>query len=325
MSKKPAPPTSDRPPPLDIGDLFAFGVAPDATPRSDLTPIMGRMLDAAESIAGGEPPERVDYLHSVLCQVGLPRSRAEGKAFERTSGNVSLLIEAGKLWNGKEWVPQPLPYGTRPRLALVHVSSEAIRTKSRVVEVGNSVRDFLLKLGADTGGHEYGRFQAQMKALAACRMSLGVGLTTVDAKPIERFEAWLHATGRQATLWPGTLELSQRFYETLGELAVPMDPRALAALRHSALALDVYTWLAHRLHRVRQPGGTKLSWSNLRDQFGQEYADPKNFKREMTKALRTLLAVYPDAHVEDVPGGILLRPSPPPIPKTTVTVGKVEG
>ncbi len=316
MTKKPPHPADETPQPTTEGsDLFG-----NVATRSDLTPIMGRMLDAAETIASGDPPERVDYLHSVLCQVGLPRSRADGKAFERTSGSVSLLIEAGKLWNGKEWVPQPLPYGTRPRLALVHVSSEAIRTKCRTVEIGHSVRDFLLKLGADTGGHEYGRFQAQMKALAACRMTLGVGRTTVDAKPIERFEAWLHATGRQATLWPGTLELSQRFYETLGDLAVPMDPRALAALRHSALALDTYTWLAHRLHRVRQPGGTKLSWSNLRDQFGQEYADPKNFKREMTKALRAVLAVYPDAHVEDVPGGILLRPSPPPIPKTLVSV-----
>lgn len=323
MPKRTAPPSDQagaEPSPV-TRDLFAI----EEAPRAELTPILGRMIETADAIASGEPPDRIDYLHSVLCQVGLPRSRADGLTFERTSGNTSLLVEAGKLWNGKEWVQQSLPYGTRPRLALVHISSEAIRTKSRVVEIGSSVRDFLLKLGADTGGHEYQRFQGQMKALAACRMTLGVGLTTVDAKPIERFEAWLHATGRQATLWPGTLELSQRFYDTLRELAVPMDPRSLAALRHSALALDTYTWLAHRLHRVRQPGGTKVSWANLRDQFGQEYSDPKNFKKEMAKALKAVLAVYPDAQVEDVPGGVLLRPSPPPIPKAMVRVGKADG
>jgi hypothetical protein len=325
MPKKPTRPSSPSQPPPPDGDLFASGPVNDAARRSALTPIMGRMLDAAETIAGGQPPDRVDYLHSVLCQVGLPRSRVDTGTFERTSGAVSLLIEAGKLWNGREWVKQSLPYGTRPRLALVHVSSEAIRTKSRVIEIGSSVRDFLLTLGADTGGHEYGRFQSQMRALAACEMRLGIGHSTVKAQPIEQFEAWLHATGQQATLWPGTLTLSQRFYETLGELAVPMDPRALAALRHSALALDTYTWLAHRLHRVRQSGGTKLSWSNLKDQFGQEYGNPKDFKREMTKALRAVSAVYPDAHVEDVPGGVLLRPSPPPIPKALVTVRKSEG
>ena len=284
-----------------------------------LSPISTRLINAAGDIAA-DAPERIDYLHSVLCQVGLPRSRPSSDRFERTSGNTSMLVEAGELWNGKVWIPQPLPYGTRPRLALIHVSSEAIRTKSRVVEIGNSVRDFLLKLGADTGGHEYGRFQSQMKALAACRLTLGIGNRTVKAQPIEEFEAWLHSTGGQATLWPGTLELSQRFYDTLRELAVPMDPRALAALRHSSLALDTYTWLAHRLHRVRQVNGAKLSWGNLREQFGQEYANPKDFKREMAKALRAVLAVYPDAHVEEVVGGILLLPSKPPIPKTQIPV-----
>ena len=285
------------------------------------TPLQARLIDAAEDIAT-EAPDRIDFMHSVLCQVGLPRKRTEGEVFERTSGSMSLQVRAGDLWNGTEWVRQQLPYGTRPRLALVHISSEAIRTKSKNVEIGSSVRGFLLKLGADPGGHEYGRFRTQMKALAACEMRLGIGATTIKAQPIEKFEAWLHATGNQATLWPGTLELSQRFYDTLQEFAVPMDPRALAALRHSALALDAYTWLAHRLHRVRKADGTKLSWANLREQFGQEYANPKDFKKEFCRALSSVCAVYPEARIQDAVGGIMLLPSKPPIPKTSILVGK---
>ena len=119
-------------------------------------------------------------------------------------------------------------------------------------------------------------------------------------------------------MWPGTLELSQDFFETLNGNAVPLDPRALAALSHSALALDAYTWLAHRLCRITRPTGVKVSWENLRDQFGQEYRNPKDFKREFSGALRSALAVYPDAVIEGVPGGLLLRPSPPPIPKTMI-------
>src|SRR5437660_596931 len=82
---------------------------------------------------------------------------------------------------------------------------------------------------------------------------------TVDAKPIEQFDAWLHPTGSQRTLWPGTLTLSGRFFETLLEHAVPLDKRALSALQHSALALDAYTWLAHRLCRINRPEGVKVS------------------------------------------------------------------
>ena len=60
----------------------------------------------------------------------------------------------------------------------------------------------------------------------------------------------------------------------------------------------------------------------MRGQFGQEYANPKYFKRELRKALRQVCAVYPAARVEDVTGGILLRPSSPPVPKSRVMVSK---
>ena len=55
-----------------------------------------------------------------------------------------------------------------------------------------------------------------------------------------RFEAWRHDDGDQQTHWSGYLELSNEFYETLRHHAVPLDYRALSALKHSALALDVY-------------------------------------------------------------------------------------
>jgi len=113
----------------------------------------------------------------------------------------------------------------------------------------------------------------------------------------------------------GMLELSKDFYDTLAEHAVPLDYRALSALRHSALALDIYTWLAHRLCRVTKSDGVKLSWENLREQFGQEYANTKNFKHEFRDVLRQVCVVYPDARIEQTPGGLILYPSRPPLGK----------
>lgn len=109
--------------PSDQGDLLTGLKLPRTT---------ARILKFAHEIQDTRP-ERPDYLHSVLCQVGLPRSETKSLTFERTNGSASLLIEAGKLWNGSAWMQQPLPCGTRPRLALVHVSSEAVRSKSAVV------------------------------------------------------------------------------------------------------------------------------------------------------------------------------------------------
>lgn len=101
------------------------------------------------------------------------------------------------------------------------------------------------------------------------------------------------------------LVLSERFYETMLEYAVPLSHSALSALKDSALALDVYSWLAHRLCRINKAKGVKVSWKNLREQFGQEYADPRNFKKAFRDALRRSCAVYHDARIEDTTGGLL--------------------
>ncbi len=296
---------------------------PQAKP---LTRTQQRLLEARDRILN-EPPDRNDFLHTVMCQVGMPRKATDARTFERTSGPFSVSLEAGRLWNGKDWIDQPLPYGTTPRLVMVHLSSEAVRTKNRRVELGSSMRQFLQVLGISDGGGPRGGytvFRKQMEALAACRLTIGMKaegrVVTVDAKPIKRFEAWLQHDDTQATLWPGMLELSPDFYDTLTKHAVPLDYRALAAIKHSALALDIYTWLAHRLCRIKEPNGVMLTWENIRDQFGQEYGNPKDFKREFKDVLRQVWLVYPDANVEEVSGGIQLWESPPPIRRTQISM-----
>ncbi len=277
-----------------------------------LTAIQARLLDAAS----GDDEQELSFLHSVLCQVGMPRRATDERVFERRSGNVHLRLQAGGIFDGTRFVDQPLPFGTPPRLVMLHVSAQAVKRRTRVIEIGESTREFLQQLGIDTSGGAHGgytRFRRQMLALAACRLQLGYAFegraVTVNTEPIEEFDAWIHAEDR--SLWPGTLTLSERFYETLLYHAVPLDRGALQALKHSALAIDVYTWLAHRLCRVSKP--VRLTWHVLRDQFGQEYKDPRNFKREFRVALAQVRAVYLDARIEDVNGGILLKASPPPV------------
>lgn len=292
--------------------------------------VLALSKEADRSAKAGHP----DYLPAVLCQVGLPRSSTEGRTFERTSGNVSLQVEAGKVWDGKSWQQQPIPYGVRPRLALVHITTQAIRTNSRTVDVGGSVNAFLTELGLDNGGKAYRQMRQQMTALAACTLRLGrvdtrtIGgverdfAVTLEAKPFRQFEAWIDSSGSQPSLWPTEVELTQEFFDSIRESAVPLEHRALAQLSHSALALDLYTWLAHRLHRVRK-GGSRISWAALQEQFGTEYKDRKPFKLQFRKRLREALAAYPAAKVEEIDGGIMLYASPPPIPRTRAVVRKL--
>ena len=287
-----------------------------------LPAIQNRIIGAAVDIWQDDPLEIV-YQHSLFCQVALPRSRPEGRVFERAYRNGSICLEAGKLWDGTKWLEQPLPAGPKPRLVLCHLNSEAVKTRCPVVEVDRSARKFMERLGLNTdGGSTYNLFKREMKALAACRMTLGFGGTehpvTVDAKPIRRFEAWLAHEGGQPTLWPGVIELSREYFESLLEHAVPLDPRAVSALAHSAMALDAYSFLARRLYTLEKP--VKVTWRQFHAQFGHEFTDWRNFKQRFIPALHAALAVYPSAKVEEVTGGLLLRPSLPPVHRESVAV-----
>ena len=268
----------------------------------------------------GQSPTGNDFafIHSVMCQVGLPRAKVDGERFMRQSGAAWLNVQAGFLDEGNGPVLQPVPYGAMPRLALAWLSTYAKRHSSREIPIGESAAEFLRIMGI-TGddGRRYSTLRKQMNALAACRLQLGYKGRTFNGQPVEQFDAWVsnRETGQRA-LWPGVMLLSENYFTELVENAVPLDNRALHALKGSALALDVYTWLAHRLHRI-EGRPVILYWTNLREQFGQEYqgkeAD-KDFKKKFLIALRAVLAVYPQAKVKQVTGGLMLMASPPPIP-----------
>jgi len=291
-----------------------------AKPKEGPTTPRERKLIEASALIATEPAagEDMAFTHAVLCQVGLPRSKVDGERFLRQSGSAWVSVQAGVLDEGKGPVLQPIPYGAMPRLALAWVSTYAKRHNTREVPIGESASEFLSLLGQPTTGGPRGTYttlRRQMHALAVCRLQLGYKGRTYNGQPVEQFDAWVaNKDNNQKALWPGIMLLSDGYHKELIENGVPLDNRALLALKGSALALDVYTWLAHRLHRV--DGRQLLHWKSLREQFAQEYqgkdAD-KDFKKRFLPALRDALAVYPQAKVKQVTGGLLLLPSSPPI------------
>lgn len=277
-----------------------------------------KLIDAGAEIATTPPSgEDMAFTHAVLCQVGLPRAKVEGREFMRQSGAAWVNVQAGYLDEGHGPVLQPIPYGVMPRLGLAWVSTFAVRNKEREIPIGDSAAEFLRLMGMESDGRRYTTLRKQMHALAAARLQLGFKGRTYNGQPVQQFDAWVaNKDTQQRALWPGVMLLSEDYYGSLIESAVPLDNRALHALKGSALALDVYAWLAHRLHRIEGRGVT-LHWKSLREQFAQEYKgkDPdKDFKKEFLPVLRKVLAVYPQAKVKPVTGGVLLIGSPPPIP-----------
>jgi hypothetical protein len=304
-------------------DSFGFGVTIPTTKV--------KIIDAAAEIMGEPDTDELAFLHTVLAQCCLPYREPHTRDYFHRNGKASLLISAGFLMDETETpVLQGVPYGAKPRLLMTHLCTEAVRTKSPVIPVGDSMSAFMRELGLKvTGGKEgsIGRFKEQLNRLAASRMQLmfsqGDRATTYNPAPlIKQFDVWFPTDARQRMLWPSEVTLSDEFFESLQGHALPLDPRALHALQHSARALDVYTWLAHRLPRVKQRDGTKVSWAALHAQFGADVKDNKTFRRQFRTALRKAVSVYPDAKVEQVDGGLFLRSSKPPIRRKMVGVKK---
>lgn len=290
--------------------------------------ITDRVADTAVEILGEPDPKEVSFLHVVLAQCGLPYREPKkdgGRDYILQNGSASLVVTAGHLIDPKtgKLTLQGIPYGAKPRLLMLHLCTEAIRTQSPQIPIADSMSAFMRGLGLSVSGGRrgsIGRFKEQLNRLAASRMQLMMSTedraTVVNPAPIiRRFDVWFPTDPRQKVLWPSEVTLSDEFFQTLKRHALPLDPRGIRSLQHSARALDTYVWLAHRLPRVRKRTGDRVSWAALKSQFGGDVSDWRNFQRHMLTALKQALAVYPTAKVEQIEGGLLLRKSAPPIRK----------
>lgn len=264
------------------------------------------------------------YMHSLLCQLGLPRSRVDTLRFERRSGAASLVVTAGELWNGKEWVMQPLPYGVVPRLVMAHIIHYAVLHRTPVVRLGDSLNATLRGLKIGKGGGRSRMFRQQVQSLVACTISFGFSKgdrpVSFAGRPVRQFDAWTDLADDGRSGWTSTIVLSQDFYDAVVARSVPYQFSDLHALRDSSLAMDVYLWLASRLWRTRNEG-ERVSWKALNGQFGHEYSEVRNFKAKFKTALWKVLATYTDAQVVLVKGGLLLKKSKPPVDRRVSAIG----
>lgn len=293
------------------------------------TSIKQRLLDLAGDIAAS-PPDDLAFTHTVLAQTSLPTSKPpEGMLrWERRQGRATLLVVAGEAMDPQtqQFVQLPLPYGPKARLLLMHLNSEAVRRQSPIIPVEDSMTAFFRRLmGATLDGRQIKMLKNQLSALAAATFRLGImqgedRALQLDTKVVGAFDLWLRKDNGQRVLWPSTLRLSLDYYESLTQYAVPLDERAVAALAHSATALDIYCWLAQRLHRIAVGKPQFVPWASIYDQFGQGYREIRKFRRDFLNLMSQVKAVYPAAIMAEDARGMTLYHSAPPIAKRMVQV-----
>jgi hypothetical protein len=292
--------------------------------------VQQRLIRSAVEIEADDP-DAILFQHTVFCQTGLPY-RNPGHAareWEKRNGNVLLRVEAGTAINPEtgEWVKLGLPYGPKPRLILVYLNREALVHGSPEIEVEDSLTAFVrCLLGYDPNGKEIRLLKDQLGCLAGAMVRLGVQRAgrafQIDAKVVTAFDLWFPKDRRQRVLWPSIVRLSLDYFESLQKHAVPLDERAIAALSHSSMGLDIYCWLAQRLHRISPFKPQFIPWTALKEQFGWNYSRMRKFREVFRLTLDMVASQYRGARVELDDHGMMLRNSPPPIPGRFAVVRK---
>jgi hypothetical protein len=281
------------------------------------------LREAAEVWAAGEDDRQVGYLAKVFTQTSLPykEPHPELRVWGRRNGDLVLTVTPGMTIDSDgEGRSIGFPYGTIPRLLLAWLSTQAVRHQTPELVLGDSLAEFMRELGmASTGGKNgtITRLRTQAERLFEATLTVkwegdasrdaGGKLVVASAWDLR----WNTTPDGQQSLLRSHIRLSSEFFSEVTRHPVPLDLRALRALRGSALRLDLYAWLTYRMSYLRKP--VTVPWSSLQDQFGfQLAATPQGrhqFKCALTKNLREVLLVYPDANVEATPSGLLLKPS----------------
>lgn len=238
----------------------------------------------------------------ILCT--LPHSDpGDVLTWSRTNGNLTLGIASGL--NIKTGKPYGIPYGIIPRLILVWMVTEIIRTKSRRLELGNRLADFLLKLGLDPsrGGErsDAWRVREQIERLLHSTISFAYSIKGYNGSAWHNMEIspdgvlwWSDKDPEKAALFGSWIEVGEKFFNAIMKAAHPLDIRVLRHIKDSSLGIDLYTILNREAYRAMKDDKPYfLAWEWLLEQTGNEYKRLDNFRRDALAQVEAILAVHP--------------------------------
>ncbi len=252
------------------------------------------------------------YMARALVQATLPHKKVSGSEFTRRNGAFVLSILAPSKIG--------LPYGSIPRLLTAWLTTETVIKQNRTLCLGNTLSSFMREIDLIPTGGRWGsitRLKDQMQRLFTSSISCYYESSNKGSergfRVADSHDLWWHPqSSNQSTLFESTVTLSENFFNEIINNPVPIDMRALKALKRSPMALDIYFWLTYRMSYLNKQ--TKIPWPVLQSQFGADYERSRDFKRYFLRQLRSVHAVYPKAKLEINEDVIILKPSKPHVP-----------
>lgn len=284
-----------------------------------LTPRQLQLLDIATAIELDESTGHgINFAARLFAQLSLPyKDPGDLTEWVRRNGHLTLSVTPGVITTRNGERKRGYPYGVIPRYLLSWMTTEAVQTRSRTLELGGSLSAFLRKLGLNAGGASGVRMHDQLRRLTNASMHLEDlrpqgerwSIAGSNVNLVSNYQLWFSKNDPEGTtpLIDSTITLSQEFYQSIIEAPVPLNPQILKALAGSPMRLDLYTWLAYRLSYATQK--SVVPWRKLMGQFGAEYSVQRQFKAALERNLREVQILCPGANVRVLPSGLMLLPS----------------
>jgi hypothetical protein len=283
---------------------------------------MGRQIaDTASQAIVREFENSIErgYSYSAWCLAGLPhRELPPGKNWLIETDFARLLVRPGVRLrddNSEEFLRVPM--GSFARLLLVDWQTEALERGSREIVMGRSASALMARLGLKRGGPSNAKVADQLERLSTCAVDFSFGSdrrgVIVNQRLVEAFEYVGNPDprARKDMRLVERVLLSDAFFGELRRHPVLVDRAALRDLTTSPMAIDIYLWLAFRLHNL--PKETHIGWEKLWRQFGSRVGLLKNFRPQFEGPLHLALSAYKQAKVRVQDRGLLLEPSPAPV------------
>src|SRR4051794_1056309 len=218
-------------------------------------------IEAAASIMA-EEESRLGITHAGFAMTSLPHKRIKEGLWKREGHRTTLLIESGRSRSGSLI---GVPYGSIARLILLYLQTEAVRTNSPEVELGRSMKSWMGRMSLTTGGRTYQLVAEQARRISGGRLTFFTDRENgAERRQNGAFvQDAISLTGvmddNQPTLWQDRVRLDEGFWRSLREHPVPVREEAIKAIGTRSLAIDVYIWLAYRLHALSRT--TSVSWT----------------------------------------------------------------
>jgi len=271
------------------------------------------LVEAAYQVLS-EDAEKMGFTYSGFALTSLPHKPQNQLVWRREGHNLVLLLESGRDSRG---VAVGIPYGSYARFILLFLQSEAVKTRSREIELGRSMRVWLGQMGLSIGGTTYRLVAEQARRISGCRLQF---FTERGGQEMMRHGGFVDGSismvgvsDDQTALWQDRVLLNEEFYQALRDHPVPVSESALSAIGPRSMVIDVYIWLAYRLHSLKRD--VDVGWPALYSQFGSGFKLIRKFRMHFVECLELALAAYPEARVSIDEHGITLHPSRPPIAK----------